>query len=407
MVLGNIIFPFEACGILKKYVKNESESNPHIIFAKELTIDVAFYILNNPVCGIITESSSFATHGANILRCKIGKSINNLSWISGVNYCDIETWFGKKIIMTANGTISVLVNESHININNDIKKPSIISYIPIKKRSIVSYDICNNSYSICYWPHRNFNNLTFSVMKIGLIHNFELLGKKQVNIILDNKGNIWFENSYFISEIVDIAKNRTLAMPILTKQIQLYENIYNKLLYNFTPIDLINMLTEYFSLFVLFHDTYEDVLIEADKFFKEHLESDISYKAMDLLMHSWLDEWMADNNIILEKRKNLLSYEEVVSLPQYSILYDINYCIKRFSDFLVKSDYSDFLKKFTSKITFYIQFFVAKEWKFVINKILFTRFSDMLRCELPQYTFSEFAIMSIQDVIGLLKEKGY
>ena len=406
MVLGNIIFPYEAYGILKKYVKNESESNPHIIFAKALTIDVAFYILNNPVCGIITESSSFATHGANILRCKIDKSINNLSWISGVSYRDIETWFGKKIIMTAKGTISIFKNNVHIN--NTVEKPGmIVSYIPIKKRSIVSYDICNNTCSICYWPHRNFNNLTFSVMKIGLVCNFEILGKKQVNITLDNKGNIWFENSYFISEIVDIAKNKTLAMPILTKQIEMYENIYNKLLYNFTPIDLINMLIKYFSLFILFHDTYEDVLIEADKFFKKFLEKDISYKAMNLLMHSWLDEWMADNNIVLEKKKNLLSYENVVSLPQYSILYDINYCIKRFSDFLIKNNYSDFLKKFKSEITFYIQFFVAKEWKFIINKILFTRFSKMLRCELPQYTFSEFAMMSIQDIINLLKEKGY
>jgi hypothetical protein len=50
-------------------------------------------------------------------------------------------------------------------------------------------------------------------------------------------------------------------------------------------------------------------------------------------------------------------------------------------------------------------FFIAKEWKFVMNKVLFTRFANNLRNLIPNIAFEELALKIINEVIDLLEEE--
>lgn len=405
MLYGHIVFPNEACAILKEYRRNHSENALHIIFVNALTTDVAFYVLNNSVCGVISEESSFATHGANILRCYYNKSRKKLAWVSGIKYSDIENLFGEKIFITSDGGIGVFSSAEYTYFNNKenrIKKN--ISYCPLNKRSILDYNISNGSYDICYWPHRKFDLLTFSIMRKGLEKNLYLFGIDKPFVFMDDYGNIWFRNAPLISQLSELAKDYDYALPMLLKQINLYTDIYIRLQNKFCFSDLTKMLIDYFSIFILFHDTYEDVLVDADLFFKRNLNELVSYQLMNMLMSCKLDEWMLNNNILLEKRKSLLSTEKIAPLPYFSITEDINYCIKHFSNILINLGFEDFCKNNKNRIEFYINFFVAKEWKFVMNKMLFTRFSNYIQKAIPNVSFTELALKDIAEVIKIIKE---
>lgn len=405
MLYGNIIFSGEVCAVLKEYNREHSECESHILFVHALTTDVAFYVLSNSVCGVISEESSFATHGANILRCHYNDSKNEIPWVSGIKRSDLADLFGEKVFITLEGKVCAFNNTECTNFkrqkNNEQK---IASYVPLSKRSILNYNISDNSYTICYWPHRQFNALTFSIMKEGLSKNLCLYGMTDPFIFMDINGNIWFKNAPLISELSEVAKNCESGLPMLLKQINMYSDIHARLQGSFGFSDLIEMLINYFSIFILFHDTYEDVLVAADSFFKMHLEQSITYQIMNLLMCCKLDGWMLNNNIVLEKRKNLLSGEKIVPLPDFSITSDIDYCIMRFSDFFISLGLEEFLITHKKKIEFYIKFFVAKEWKFVMNKILFTRFSDNIRKQLPNISFTELALKNIIEIKNLVKE---
>lgn len=402
---GNIVFSAKACAVLKEYIREQKEYDPHILFVHALTTDVAFYILNNPVCGVISEESSFATHGANILRCHYNNSKNEIAWVSGINRSDLVNLFGKEVFITSEGEVGIFNSAEYANFKEQkSNEQKTALYVPLRKRSIVDYNISNNSFAICYWPHRQFNALTFSIMKEGLIRNLRLLGMKSPFAFIDDTGNIWFENAPLISELSLYAKNYDIALPILIKQIDMYRNMHKRLHADFDFLELVEMLIDYFSVFILFHDTYEDVLTEIDLFFKAYFGEPLTYQIMNLLMCCKLDEWMLNNNIVLEKRKNLLSNEKKVPLPDFTIMDDIDYSIKRFRDFLTELGFEDFWIIYNRKIEFYIKFFVAKEWKFVMNKILFTRFSDNIQKRLPNISFTELASRNIIEVKNIIKE---
>ncbi len=404
MLFGHIVFAGETCAVLKEYNRYHSEHKQHIIFTHALTTDVAFYVISNSVCGIISEESSFATHGANILRCYFNNSRKEIVWVSGIKHIDIVDLFEKKVLITSYGQVIAINNAKYTNYKKKKSNSKKVSYVPLKKRSIINYNISNDSYTICYWPHRQFDILTFSIMREGLSKNLYLFGLDTPHIFMDSNGSIWFENAPLVSELSELANNQEYAFPMLIKQINTYSDILTRLQRDYVFSDLVEMIIDYFSVFILFHDTYEDVLVASNLFFKKHLEESIRYQIMNLLMSCKIDEWMLDNNILLEKRKSLLSTEMLTPIPEFSINFDIDYCIMRFYNFLVDLGYEKFWIIHEAQIKFYITFFVAKEWKFVMNKILFTRFSDSIQKALPDISFAELSLKNIFDVKEMIKE---
>lgn len=220
MLLGNVIFPGRAKAALFEYERGCTLDHPAILFVSALTTDVAFFILSNPVCGIISEESSFATHGANILRCFYKNHIENLVWVSGVRKSDIQLYFQKEVCIFPDGRVDVTDNIDILD--NECKR--IITakhFVPLEKRSIIEYNISSKCYKVCFWPHRRFNALTFSVMKSGLEHNMNLLFGVDSTITLDEQGQIWFADATLLGDIICLATDITKSNDITQRNILL------------------------------------------------------------------------------------------------------------------------------------------------------------------------------------------
>jgi hypothetical protein len=400
------IFPGEACATLFEYINGLSERGEHIIYAHALTLEVAFYVLNHPVIGIITEESSFATHGANILRSYSMKTGKYIVWVSGVSYSLINGVFGDKIKIDINYIIHAFCNTECMNGKKYyLAKSGQVRYLPLRKKSILEYNTSDKSHTVCYWPHRQFNILTFSIMCKGLSKNFDLFGVEINGIVLDKTGKIWFANAPLIFDLRKWALDFDFATPILNKQIEMYNIIFEKLHDSYTFRNLVEYLIDYFSVFLLFHDTYEDVLVNAHSFFLKKLGNDTAVQMMDTLMFCKLDEWILEKNLILVKRKDLLSDEPKTPLPNFSIMDDINITTKRIKQYLVEKGENELYDNNIQIFEFYIKFFIAKEWKFIMNKILFTRFSDWLKNKLFENKLEFISKTSIDIIIDLVEEQ--
>ena len=270
MLIGDVVFKGEISAKLKKFTMDMNiEKKPIIIYSYSLTTELAFFVLNNPVVGILTEESSFATHGANILRCHQNNNDSKIVWISGISVNKLAELEGREITIHEDG--GVTANEAELR--HSIKNTKDFYPNPMKKRCIVEYDLTTNHYKLCYWPHRRYNLLTFSIWKKGLEKNLILFGKNDPVIERDDSDRIWFYNCPFLSDYVRMATDYNSAIEMLDKQIELYHSFYLKLRNeNYTCSELVRMSCDYFSVFLLFHETYEDVFLQAYHLFKKNTE---------------------------------------------------------------------------------------------------------------------------------------
>lgn len=399
-IQANVIFTGEASAKLIEFSEDINVRYGHILYAPALTTEVAFYVLHNPVLGIITESSSFATHGANILRYYFTQTCSRIPWVTNVSKLLIRGILGQEVIIHCSGIVtSAGTKNGRSSIFKKSFQKEYINYLPLKKKAIVECNLSKGIYSVCYWPHREFDNLTFSVMKKGLQKNMILLRADCTGIELDRKGRIWFSNAPLIRDIREMALNIDFAFDILEKQIDKYQHIYTRL---HSPISLngiTQLLIEYFSIFILFHDTYEDVLVDAKCFFEHYMSRSETASVMDMLMWCRLDKWMLDSGLILRKRKKLLSNEKEVPLPDFSISEDIDISLEKFITYIESIGKDSVVDQHYKYVEFYIKFFVAKEWKFIINKILFTRFSQ--KCQLLPLSFGQLELLDFSQLLDM------
>lgn len=396
MIIGEVVFPGVASANLERFRPMLQLNKSAIIYSEELTTEVAFFILNNPVIGIITEHSSFATHGANILRCMMHNSLRKIVWVSGIKEEQLQLHRMTNIF--SNGIISKAEDDMlHIS-------PKLYSFHVQEKHSIIEYDLIDNTFHICYWSHRRFNRLTFSIWKAGLVKNLLSFGIKNPSIELRPDGHIWFFNAPLIKDYVDIAINFEYGIPHLQKQIALYDLIYKKLASKtYSAKELVEMATDFFSVFLLFHDTYEDVLYQANDLFLNITNDENAYQLMDCLMRCRVDEWMLKNNILLRKRKNYLSDEKPTPIPPFTIGEDIDDSVNKLMVLAKSFNLETFWNSNKDLLEYYVTCFVVKEWKFVIIKALSTRFSTMLHEQFPDVTFEDFSNMSINKVNDMIQ----
>ena len=137
MLVGDVVFKGEVSAQLKKYDTSNAMATekPIIIYAYSLTTELAFYVINNPVVGILTEESSFATHGANILRCKQSNESQRIVWISGLNIKELSFFEGRIISLHEDGAVTLGENEPF---HYWVKEESILNSI-LSKFSCKSY----------------------------------------------------------------------------------------------------------------------------------------------------------------------------------------------------------------------------------------------------------------------------
>ena len=123
------------------------------------------------------------------------------------------------------------------------------------------------------------------------------------------------------------------------------------------------------------------------------------------LLQSKIDKWMLAENLLLIKSKNFLSDEEIVPVPPFTIYTDIDETIQLFKEYLTEVGYENCWQQNHNQIVFYNKCFVAKEWKFVMIKMLSTRFSKMVKEKVSSRTIDEICNMDIVELAKLLEQE--
>lgn len=374
---GNIVFGGNVHeALLLEYKSNCMDADELfeecLIYAEQLTNEVALDAIKYNVAGIITNTSSFATHGANILRTYFKVSDNHFLWMTNIRRNELEQYIGKRVSIF-NGEFYLEDCSSH----DDCKQH--VEFLPINNRTIIAYNAFRKELSLCYWPHREYDLFTFSIMKRGLEKNYEFLFQKKSNVFLDESGHIWFENGIPLGKIIDMARDCKVSEWFLQKQIDNYNQIIEEVNERITLKKCIDLLIKYFSVFLLYHNTYEFVLLDIYKHLEKDFGAEFAVSGMNEFLYCYIDEWMLNQSLALEKHKSLYANEPLTPVPDFSIYDDIKKKEREIRLFFAQCQQENYYERNKKIINYWLKVFVVKEWKFVVNKILFTRCGKEIR----------------------------
>lgn len=397
MLTGNVIFGGNIKNIvLAEYAKGCQIEGKYLVYAEQLTNEIALWVIKRNIAGILTRQSSFATHGANILRAYFKNYKSNFTWITNIERKDIVEHIGEKISII-NGEIYFQMEEINgRNVRN-------IEFIPIKNRTKAQYNIEHKELQLCYWPHRKYDTFTFSIMKKGLEKNCKWLFDKEIQVTLDDSGHIWFLDGIPLQDIIDLAKDYTKSERYLERQIEEYILILKGIYSQISMTEITNLLVRYFSVFLLYHNTYEQVLLDAYECVESIYGVDFAIKCMDEILFCSIDEWMLKHSLIIEKHKSLFTNEPIVPIPEFSIYDDIRMKKESIFQFFKQHGKSNFYHNYKTQVDYWLKVFVTKEWKFVLNKILFTRCACMIRefCKKKNIAFQQLQNRTIDSVLNI------
>ena len=274
-------------------------------------------------------------------------------------------------------------------------------FSPIKNRTIIKYYVIKRKMRVCFWPHREYDIFTFSIMKKGLEKNYEWLFGKKNSVILDEEKHIWFLESVPLRSIIALAKDYKLGETYIEKQIE----IYQKIILDITPQIMfskcVELLIEYFSVFILYHNTYEYVLLDIYQWVESAYGTEFAIECINTFLFCSIDEWMLMHSLTLEKNKSLFACEPVTPIPDFSIYEDIKKKEEDIYKFFERSGKLVFLQKNRERIQYWIKVFVVKEWKFVINKILFTRCGNKIQELCKSHSLSLVQVQNMTDECAL------
>lgn len=400
MLTGNYIFNGNADNALLLEYDPEHEDIFHkgcLICAEQLTNEIALLAIKIQAAGLMTCSSSFATHGANILRSYFDKYHSQFLWITNIVRSEIEGYIGKRISII-DGMVSFPIDEKY-----DHFIPAV-TLNPIKNRTIIDYYVLERKMSVCYWPHRQYDNFTYSIMKKGLEINCEWLFCRKCDIKLDEKGYIWFGAGIPLQTIIDMSRNYKVSEAYLVRQIEVYYKLISEVSSQRTFSKYVELLIEYFSVFILYHNTYEYVLLDIFQWAENEYGAGFAVECVNKFLFCYVDEWMLDQSLVLEKNKSLFSCEPLTPIPDFTIYDDIIRKEREIYNFFKESEKLSFCEKNKDRIDYWIKVFVVKEWKFVINKILFTRCGNKIReiCMNYKWPLKEIQNMDIGTVLEIV-----
>ncbi|NBJ00310.1 hypothetical protein D3Z62_09120 [Lachnospiraceae bacterium] len=400
MLTGNIIFNGNAeNALLLEYEINQEElfQKGCLIYSEQLTNEVALLAIKVHAVGLLTCNSSFATHGANILRSYFNRNYCQFLWITNIKRTELEGYIGKRISII-NGKLSFPMNERNDSFVRDI----VLN--PIKNRTKIKYYISKGKMDVCYWPHRKYDIFTFSIMKKGLKKNYEWLFAKKTDVILDGEGRIWFSDGIPLRSIIDLARNYETSELYLEKQVEVYHKIILNISSQMIFSKCVELLIEYFTVFILYHNTYEYVLLDIYYCAESAYGAEFANECINVFLFCCIDEWMLMHSLTLEKHKSLYASEPLTPVPNFSIYDDIKKKEKDIYNYFEKSGKLVFYEQNRKKIQYWIKVFVVKEWKFVINKILFTRCGKKIRefCANQKLSLIQIQKMMIDRVLKIM-----
>ena len=197
-------------------------------------------------------------------------------------------------------------------------------------------------------------------------------------------GRLWFGPTAPTAEFITaVAGNSNIGWTYLDRQVAMYSTILSAIRtmpirqsnssINLSLLSLLKLLSSYFRQFILFHNSYESVLWDAVMQVCNSLEFPLETSTvLDALLRSRLVDWEQDNKIILRIEKNMFRDDYAGPLPPFMPTDDIAstwFALKKSPLFGNCSVRQFEALRYASAV------FVVKEWKFFVNKVLFSTFA--------------------------------
>lgn len=235
----------------------------------------------------------------------------------------------------------------------------------------------------CYWSHREYDPLTVSLMTDGIEASVHSLTGHRPRVRADENGLLWLADAPSIDDLTAMATDMEKAYPLVIEQLQTYSEILNDLsrisTHDVTALeDLRRLINAYFSVHLLLHNTYEKVFISCrDLLLRDGVPPDIVTHLMSLTLTPPIIRWEASQKI--ETKKDLLAMSrQIRDLPALAPLEEKQFHESAVIDSLAQSPEARDLPAETVRYCRYTACVaVTKEWKFAMNKLLFSAFGEV------------------------------
>jgi hypothetical protein len=253
--------------------------------------------------------------------------------------------------------------------------------------------------------------MTASVMIPGLRANIFSLTGARPKISLDERGLLWLENAPSAQFITSLAINRGFATPVVEEQL----NVYSWLLKSYLRLDadwytvlprITDLLTTYFSVHLLLHNTYEEVYLKCrDRLMSSGWSQSQASPLLDLILTPGVLNWQAHNQ--MEDHKDLLAVTRRFVPPDgRNPVLDAGTHEQLVIDYYDSHAPINIDPDTRRYCAFAAKVAVAKEWKFVLNKLLFSAFGEAMNCLCDDLNLpaAEARLMPIQNILAISKE---
>lgn len=373
---GTEILFNKTAGRLLKYQEHIKKIYPpgSILLAEKLSNDLAIDALNSGANGIITRKTSFAAHGANILR----GSDNKIAWITNVDVDLLTPFEDSYIYIDSQGNIfSSLESDSIVEESTIYPSESIhynFSSPPLNDTSVIDYNLNTNETWICFWKYNYFSNYIFSSLSQGIQIEFEMLFHHVPKVKRDGEGKVWVETTITHNTMLKYCCNPQNLLNYMMKVKKNYTQILELMSQNIlTTSFLEDWLIRYYSTFSLIHRSYDYVLYELYETISKAHSSTIAVNYMNYLMNSKIDRWLVEQHGTINNSKAFMVPEKILPIPYFTIDDDIQEAIEKTETFFENNGLTAWYNQNSAIILSGCYLFVIKEWKFVLYKLLTSR----------------------------------
>lgn len=316
-------------------------SDPVVLTTEELSLAAVREAIATKAVALVSTRGNFAAHGVNLLRAHARNTGQQVTVLVGVPALPVP---GSAVRITPKGEMGADIG-------------AVAPLFSKRRRSRTELDATTLVVKgRCYWPHRRYDTLTTSLMVPGLTADASALAGDAVSIRRTRTGHLWFsELAPSPSRLTQLALDGEFGVPRLQSQAGMYERLMAEVAsarhrgLALSLADVAHLIKEYFSIFIAFHDDYDEIL--------STLITDTRYSEV---MQSRLTEWMLSTGADMPLKKDLLEAGGALPLPPVLPTDDLNAACSP-------------LECPSEQLAAAI--FVVKEWKFFMNKLLFREFS--------------------------------
>jgi hypothetical protein len=352
----------------------------------ELNVSAVIDAMEMGAVAVISSSGSPFAHGVNLLRAQLRLRGDCPALYGGIN-CEVAN--GAQVEIQPDGTI--IANAMDVVKSNLSNGPIDYSLREVRSGSRLGH---------CYWPHRRYDVLTASVMIPGLEQDASRLARNEVTVERKGSGHLWFSsNSLSIAEMSTLARVPDILNLAVNQQMSVYTETL-QLIGHLRSINdrpqnnlhaLAQSIVEYFGNFLIFHNTYEQLLTSLCSSVPSN-ELSVE-KAFALVLNSQLNDWMVEAKLNVANRKDLLELGPPLPLAPFSPFKDLEQ--RRSSIASMTKGLSESTRMLLENAS---DVLVTKEWKFYTNKVLMREFSLYLR-QCVTWTEDTLRGMSISEVL--------